>query len=61
MMLRTFQRIAAHMPLQDVMNMRNVCYEHYGLWDHFPSGIYGHPRPQGVVPLIWMPRLPCTH
>ena len=29
------------MHIQQFLNVRNVRYEPYGPWDHFPSGIYG--------------------
>ena len=35
--------VRAVVHIQQFLNVRNVRYEPYGPWDHFPSGIYGQP------------------
>ena len=36
--------VRAVMHIQKFLNARNVRYEPYGLWDHFPNAIYGQPN-----------------
>ena len=36
--------VRAVVHIQQFLNVRNVRYEPYGPWDHFPSGIFGQPK-----------------